>query len=47
MAVISAIAGEDDYSIESRHTIVFQHAAGADKEEEIKAIIKSVLNHSH
>ena len=47
MAVISATAGERDKAIESRHTVVFEHAKGIDATEEIKALIRQVLTHSH
>lgn len=47
MAVISATAGQDDKAIESRHTVVFEHAKGIDATEEVKALIRQVLTHSH
>lgn len=47
MAIISATAGKDDKAIESRHTVVFEHAKGIDETEEIKDLIRKVLTHSH
>jgi hypothetical protein len=47
MAIVSAVAGEGDDAIESKHTVVFGHIPGCDEIEEAKTFASQVVMRGH
>ena len=47
LAMFSALAKHADRTVESRHTVVFDHVQGCDQLEEAKAMMQRVLNRTH
>lgn len=47
LAIVSAIAGTGDETIESKHTVVFEHTPGCDEADEAKALTLRVMMNAH
>lgn len=47
MAIVSAVAGEGDEAIESKHTVVYEHVPGCDEVEEAKTFASQAVMRSH
>lgn len=47
LAIFSAMAEHAGGTVESRHTVVFDHVQGCDQLEEAKAMMQRVLNRAH
>ena len=47
LAIISAMAGKGKDTIESKHTVVFEHVPGCDELDEAKAHTMRVVMNAH
>jgi hypothetical protein len=47
LAIISAMAGTGEETIESKHTVVFEHLPGCDEVAEAKACMQRVVLNGH
>lgn len=47
LAIVSAMAGTGTDSIESKHTVVFEHIPGRDEVDEAKAHTLQAMMHAH